>query len=213
MPLLFFDIKYKKHRSKISAAGIVLAVTLLSMTLTGCATSGVQAAGAAIGAVLEAGGLIKRDNRPRDISVKLVADKTLNQTSEGIPMSLVTKIYVLRSPERLRSLSYAELSESTSEAALFGDELISTREVILIPGRSYDLSLKIPGDAKTLAIVGMYRSPSPNRWRIALDAQESVSEGIIATAHACALSLSEGILVNDISAESVRSLSDVRCHG
>lgn len=193
-------------------SGTLLAIALLASSLTGCATSGVQAAGAAIGAVLEAGGLIKRDGRPRDIAVKLVADKTLNQTSDGIPMSLVTKIYVLRSPERLRSLSYTELSESTSGAAIFGDDLISTREVVLIPGRSYDLSLKIPNDAKTLAIVGMYRSPAANRWRIALDAQESVSDGIIATAHACALSLSEGILVNDISAETVRSLSEVRCN-
>ncbi|MFV5213866.1 type VI secretion system lipoprotein TssJ [Azonexus caeni] len=213
MPLLFFDIKYESHLSKRPRVGALLAAALLATNLTGCATSGVQVAGAAIGAVLEAGGLIKRDGRPRDIAVKLVADKTLNQTSEGVPMSLVAKIYVLRSPERLRSLSYTELSESTSEATIFGDDLISTREVVLIPGKSYDLSLKIPSDARTLAIVGMYRSPSPNRWRIALDAQESVSDGIIATAHACALSLKEGILVNDISAESVRSLPEMRCNG
>lgn len=213
MPSLFFDIKYELHRLTRPKVGALLAAVLLTANLTGCATSGVQAAGAAISAVLEAGGLIKRDGRPRDITVKLVADKTLNQTSEGVPMSLVTKIYVLRSPERLRSLSYAELSESTSEAAIFGDDLISTRELVLIPGKSYDLSLKIPNDARTLAIVGMYRSPSPNRWRIALDAQESVSDGVIATAHACALSLNEGILVNDISAESVRSLPETRCNG
>ncbi|WP_374328510.1 type VI secretion system lipoprotein TssJ [Azonexus sp.] len=213
MPLLFFSIKYDLHRSRLTAARPLLASLLLATTLAGCATSGVQMAGAAIGAVLEAGGIIKRDGRPRDISVKLLADKTLNQTSEGIPMSLVTKIYVLRSPERLRSLSYTELSESASDGAIFGEDLISTREVVLIPGKSYDLSLKIPSDARTLAIVGMYRSPSANRWRIALDAQESVSDGVVASAHACALSLSEGILVNDISAESVRSLSDVRCNG
>lgn len=213
MPSLFSYIKYESHCQTRPGIGALIAIALLTTLLSGCATSGVQVAGAAIGAVLEAGGLIKRDGRPRDIAVKLVADKALNQTSEGIPMSLVTKIYILRSPERLRSLSYAELSEGTSGATIFGDDLISTREVVLIPGRSYDLNLKIPSDAKTLAIVGMYRSPAPYRWRIALDAQESVSDGIIATAHACALSLNEGILINDISTESVRSLSEVRCNG
>lgn len=143
--------------------------------------------------------------------MQISAGLDLNRTSEGIPMSLVTKIYVLRSPERLRSLTYEEAADEATVRSVLGDDLISARELIMIPGKTYDMSFKIPGEAGAIAIIGLYRAPYRNRWRLAFDAQESVSDGIVAKAHACAFSVNEGILITDLSPETVRTLDGVSC--
>ncbi len=185
--------------------------------LSGCGgTSGVQMAGTAIGVILEATGVMKRESDPakrfKELTLKLSAGEELNTTTAGVSMSMVAKVYVLRSSERLTHLSYQQFGEAQGDAALFGDSLISSRELIMIPGKVYDFKLNIPGDATTVAVVGMYRSPYANRWRIAFDAQESIDSGIIVGAHACALSASAGKLVPRISPDSTFSLVGVSCN-
>lgn len=128
-------------------------------------------------------------------------------------MSMVTKIYVLRSSERFANLSYQQLGAAENDGLLFGEDLISTKELVLIPGKAYDLKLSIPGDAVTIGVVGMYRSPYANRWRIGFDAQKSIDSGVIVGAHACALSASAGTLINRISPDSTFSLVGVSCDG
>jgi len=190
----------------------------LAILLSGCAgASGVQMAGTAIGVILEASGVLKRDSDPskrfKELSLRLSAGDELNTTKTGVSMSLVAKIYVLRSPERFASLSYEQLGTAESDSLLFGEDLISVRELILIPGKSYDVKLSIPGDATALAVVGMYRAPYANRWRVAFDAQKSLSSGIVVGAHACALSASAGTLLSQISPDSTFSLVGVSCNG
>jgi len=189
-------------------------VTLLS----GCAgASGVQMAGTAIGVILEASGVLKRDSDPskrfKELSLRLSAGDELNTTTTGVSMSMVAKIYVLRSSERFGSLSYEQIGAAESDMLLFGEDLISVRELVLIPGKSYDVKLSVPGDATALAVVGMYRAPYANRWRIAFDAQKSLSSGIVVGAHACALSASTGTLISQISPDSTFSLVGVSCNG
>lgn len=219
MPYNFFEaIAAACDRIRPVVSGGAAMVVLIFASLTsGCATtSGVQLAGTAIGIVLEATGVLKKDGDParrtRDLSVRIFGGEELNTTSSGVPMSLVAKVYVLRSPERLRTLTYPQMASPEGEKEAFGEDLIMVREVTIIPGKSYDLPFKIPGDATTIGIVGMYRAPYSYRWKIAFDAGNSYASGIVVGAHACALTASKGALRSDISPDTVQSLVGVQCN-
>jgi type VI secretion system protein VasD len=193
-------------------------VGMLAVLLAGCSTtSGIQLAGTAVGLVLEATGVIKKDTgdpskKLTDLSLRVFAGEQLNTTSNGKSLSLVMKIYILRSPERLKMLTYPEISTPETEKEALGDSLISVREITVIPGKSYDLQLKVPGEATTIGIVGMFRAPFSYRWKLAFDAKNSFDAGITVGAHACALTASKGALVSDISPDSVHSLVGVQCN-
>jgi len=179
--------------------------------------SGVQLAGSAIGLVLEATGVIKKDSsdpakRTTDLPVRIFAGNQLNTTSDGMALSLVVKIYLLRSPERLRSLTYPQITTAESEKEGLGEDLISVREITVIPGKSYDLIVKVPGEASTIGIVGMFREPYASRWKLAFDAKQSFKTGITIGAHACAFTASQGGLITDISPATVQSLVGVQCN-
>lgn len=195
----------------------VISFFLFTTILSGCSSmSGVQLAGTAIGIVLEASGVIKKDGsdpnkRTKDLSLRILAGKQLNTTQDGQSLSLVVKIYVLRSSERLASLTYPQITSSESEKEALGEELVSVREITVIPGKSYDLVLKVPGEANTIGVVGMFRAPYASRWKLAFDAKRSFDSGITVGAHACALSASQGSLLTDISPNSVQSLVGVQC--
>lgn len=194
------------------------AIAFLTMLLSGCAqVSALQMAGTAVGMVLEATGVTKKDNGDqskiiKDLPIRIFAGDQLNLTSNGKPLSLVVKIYVLRSSERLKTLTYPQITSTESEKEALGEELISVREIILLPGKSYDAVLKVPGDATTIGVVGMFRAPYSSRWKLAFDSKQSFDSGITIGAHACALSASKGALVTEISPESVRSLVGIQCN-
>lgn len=195
----------------------LLALLFVCMTLSGCAqVSAIQAAGAAVGAVLEATGITKKENVDlskinRDLPIKIFAGDQLNLTSNGKALSLVVKIYILRSPENLKTLTYQQITSTEGEKEALGEELVSVREIVLLPGKMYDGTLKVPGDATTIGVVGMFRAPYQSRWKLGFDSKLSF-DGITIGAHACALSASKGSLVSDISPESARSLVGLQCN-
>lgn len=192
--------------------------TILCTTLSGCAqVSALQAAGTAIGTVLEITGIAKKENLDpsktnRDLPIKIHAGDQLNLTSTGKPLSLVVKIYVLRSPEHLKTLTYHQTTSAEGEKEALGEDLVSVREIVLLPGKAYDGILKVPGDATTIGVVGMFRAPYQSRWKLAFESKPSFDAGITIGAHACALSASRGALVIDISPESARSLVGLQCN-
>lgn len=196
----------------------IIACLALFTLLSGCSSmSSVQLAGTAIGLVLEATGVIKKDSgdpsrRTTDLSLRIFGGERLNTTSNGESMSLVVKVYVLRSPERLRTLTDQQITSLESEREAMGEDLISVREITVIPGKNYDMVLKVPGDANAIGVVGMFRAPYFSRWKLAFDAKRSIDTGIIVGAHACALSTSRGGLLTDISPLSMQSLVGVQCN-
>ena len=193
-----------------------LAVTI-PLAIGGCAqASALQLAGSAVGMVLEATGVTKKDADPskivRDMNVRIFAGDQLNLASSGKPLSLVTKLYVLRANEKFKAMTYPQITSVEAEKEALGEELISVREIVLLPGKSYDINLKIPGDATTIGIVGMFRLPYQTRWKLAFDNKLSFDNGITIGAHACSFNASKGSLVTEISPETVRSLVGVQCN-
>lgn len=194
--------------------GLTMSIPLI---IGGCAqASALQMAGSAVGVVLEAAGVIKKEADPskivRDMNIRIYAGNQLNLASSGKPLSLVTKFYVLRTNEKFKAMTYPQITSAELEKEALGEDLVSTREIILLPGKSYDINLKVPGDATTIGIVGMFRLPYQGRWKLAFDNKLSFDNGITIGAHACAFSASKGALVTEISPETVRSLVGVQCN-
>lgn len=166
--------------------------------------------------VLEATGISPKDADPskivRDMKVKIYAGEQLNLSANGKPLSLVTKIYVLRANEKFKAMTYPQITSPEAEKEALGEELIAAREIVLLPGKSYDITLRVPGDAASIGVVGMFRTPYQSRWKLAFDNKLSFDNGITIGAHACAFNASKGALVTDISPEAVRSMVGIQCN-
>lgn len=195
----------------------VLAVSLIaiSLMLTGCAQVAAQLAGTAIGLVLDATGITKKGDPSKvtkDLHIRIAAGEQLNASKSGAPLSLVTRIYVLRAVDRFKAMTYQQAANSELEKQALGDELISVKEIVLIPGKSYDITLKVTEESVNVGIVGLFRAPFQNRWKLAFENKLSFSEGITIGAHACAFSVSKGYLVGDVSSDVVKTLLGVQCN-
>lgn len=178
---------------------------------------GAQLLGSAVGLALEATGVVKKESvdgkgKQSDIQVQIFAGEQLNTTSSGKSLSLVMKVYILRSSERLKTLSDSQIASPESEKEAFGEDLISVKEITLIPGKSYEIVLKVPEEGIAIGIVGLFRDPYLNRWKLAFDAKKSVEQGITIGAHSCSLTASKGALITTISALSAQSLNGVQCN-
>ena len=187
---------------------------ILLAWLPGCAALGaVGAAASAIDRVMDVSGMGKgRDaegSKPVEVAMKIHAGERLNASSNGQPLSLVLRVYTLRSPERLKALAYARLSAPDGEREALGEDLVAVRELVLIPGKSYEIVLKVPGEAGTIGVTGLFRAPHADRWKLAFDARKSADSGIVIGAHACALTASAGTLITDSGPAA--SLVGVQC--
>ncbi len=204
--------------SGVRAPLYLLVLCLLSAQISGCGSaSAIQVAGTAVGLVLEATGVIKKDNgdptkKLTDLSLRIHAGEQLNTTSNGKSLSLVIKVYVLRSPEALKTLTYPQIHTPEGEKEALGESLVSTREITVLPGKIYDLILKVPGDATTIGVTGMFRAPYAQRWKLGFDTKNSFDSGIVVGAHACAFTASKGALISEISPDNVHSLVGVQCN-
>jgi type VI secretion system protein VasD len=183
--------------------------------LPGCAALGaVGAAAGAIDRVMDVAGVGKgRDaesSKPVEVAMKINAGERLNASGSGQPLSLVLRVYTLRSAERLKALAYARLSAPEGEREALGEDLVAVRELVLIPGKSYTLNLKMPGETSTIGVTGLFRAPYADRWKLAFDARQSADSGIVIGAHACALTASAGALINDTGPAA--SLVGVQCN-
>lgn len=203
--------------SSIAWRTVLLSLWLM-LDLSGCSTTtAVQLAGAAVNLALETTGLKQKSSDgasvPYQVPMTVSTGTELNTTSDGQSLALVLKVYQLRTPQAFMVLTYTDASSADGGKEILGSDLISYKEITVVPGRTYDLKQSIPGDGTTIGIVGLFRAPANNRWKIAFDAKASRDSGITVGAHACALTAGLGALSLDISAETDRSLSGIQCSG
>lgn len=193
------------HAGRRAAACAVVLPALLG--LGGCAsstaTSGVAGLlGSVADKALEATGLKKPDLPEsalpdRRIRWQLYASTSLNishddHANASPPTALLTRIYRLRNPDSFLQAPLDTFGDPVREKAALGDDLVSVREVQLLPGQRHESVDKVARDVPYLAIVALYRQPAPGRWRFAFQAADAELSGLQIGAHACALSVSTG---------------------
>ena len=129
---------------------------------------------------------------PKKITLRLHAGDSLNADPSGRPLSVVSRIYKLRNATAMLQAPYAAFKDSASERQAFGEDLVEMREVVLTPGKRYDVVETMPVDAAYLAVVALMRAPDPQRWKFVFETREAARTGVTLGVHACALSVAEG---------------------
>ncbi len=145
----------------------------------------------------------------RQIGLRIHAGQVLNTEPGGRSLALVVRIYKLRGSTQFSQTTYPMLAASTAEKPIQSEEVISSKEIVLVPGQRYEVIESMPRDATHLAVVALFRSPDTQRWRFVFDTRGAAKTGITLGAHGCALSVAVGDPVG-VAPEALR-VGGVQC--
>lgn len=137
----------------------------------------------------------------RPLKLRLAASDSLNVDTTGRSLSLVVRVYKLRSPATFLNAPYETFGNSAKEKEALADELIEGREIVLLPGQQHQINERWAREATHVGVVALFRAPAAQRWRYAFELDNfSVGDGVVLGAHACALSVASGEPVGTTSA-------------
>jgi type VI secretion system protein VasD len=168
-------------------------------TLAGCA-AGVSALGSVASTALQAAGIGKppvpdSQKPPRDVPLTLAAASNLNAATDNHPLALVVRLYVLKDPTTFQQASFDVFTDPTREKSALGADLLSVREVTLIPGQHYQMTEKVSREAQAFGVVALFRDPALRRWKFAFDPAKSEKSGIMIGLHNCAMTVTSGTVI------------------
>ncbi|WP_290868145.1 type VI secretion system lipoprotein TssJ [Aquabacterium sp.] len=123
---------------------------------------------------------------------KVYASGSLNVDERGQPLALLTRIYKLKSPDAFLSAPIDTFGDAAKEKEVLGEDLVSVRELQLIPGQKHESLDKVTRSARYIGIVALFRKPSPQHWRYAFSTPVASQTGLTIGAHACAMSVQVG---------------------
>ncbi len=147
----------------------------------------------------------------RRVKLKIFASTSLNVADDGQPLSLVVRVYRLRSMDAFQSAPLSTFGDTAKEKEVLGDTLVSSRELILKPGQHYETLDKFSHEAQFLGIVGLFRKPAEGRWRQVFDSRTAEFTGLTLGAHACALSVQVGKPLGNQGQAALAKWSGVSC--
>lgn len=146
----------------------------------------------------------------RKIALRLHAGDVLNTDANGRSLSVVARIYKLRDKVTFESAPYADFQDlRPSKPTEFAADIVDVKEVVLTPGKRYDVMESLGGDARYFAVVALFRAPAQQRWRFVFDSKAAAGSGVTLGVHACALSVSAGQPL-DVAPEMLR-VAGVQC--
>jgi type VI secretion system protein VasD len=129
----------------------------------------------------------------RSMKLRFTASESLNVDMAGRSLSLVIRVYKLRGTTAFLNAPYEAFGNSSREKQLLGDELIDSRELLLLPNQQQEISERWARDATHVGVVALFRAPASQRWRYAFELESATfHEGFVLGAHACALSVASG---------------------
>lgn len=187
-------------------------------SLSGCA-AGVSVIGAAASTALQAAGLGKppvpdSQKPPRDIPLTLAAASNLNAATDNHPLALVVRLYALKDPTSFQQAPFDTFTDPAKEKTALGADLLSVREVTLIPGQHYQMTEKVTREAQAFGVVALFRDPALQRWKFAFDPAKSEKSGIMIGLHNCAMTVTNGTVISpdpQLPMQALNLLSSVSC--
>lgn len=155
---------------------------------------------------------IKLPARSKTVSLRLHVADTVNTDPSGKPLALVVRIYKLRDATAMLQAPYDTFKDSATERQLLGNDIVDSREVVLTPGKKYEVVETVPAAATQVALVALFRAPDSQRWKFVFDTNSAAKTGITLGMHACAMSVAEGDPIG--ASIEVRRLAGMQCpHG
>ncbi|MEJ8857259.1 type VI secretion system lipoprotein TssJ [Variovorax robiniae] len=177
-----------------------IAAMLCATVLAGCA-SPLATLGSVAKVALEVSGITKPElpelqKPPRKVPVSIATGKNLNAGDSGRPLSAVMRIYKLKDTTAFYQAPFDAFVTAGRDKTALGDDLIESREITLIPDQQLNLSETLPRTVNAMGIVVLFHSPGGQRWRVAFDAAEAEKTGVVIGAHACALTVTQGAVLD-----------------
>lgn len=124
----------------------------------------------------------------RDAAIHAEASGKLNRDTRGQSLSVAVKVYQLRSDQAFSRLTIEAIGAGKPDQALLSPDLISVRDMTLLPGGKVDLTdFVLAEDAKYVGIVGMFRQPDRHFWRLLFDAEDVLDDDLQVRAEDCYL--------------------------
>lgn len=140
------------------------------------------------------------------VNWRIHASESLNVDEQGRALPLVVRIYKLKSPDAFLQAPSDTFGDATKEKAVLGDDLISAREIQLIPNQRHEATDKVAREARYIGIIALYRRALTGRWRYAFSTAAADKTGLTIGAHACAMSIQVGEAIGQ-AASTVRSVA------
>ena len=200
---------------------IILQLSLcvaLCVALSACSTVGaIFTIGKVADFALEATGLKKPEvpelpdlqKPPRNVALKLHAGGNLNAGTTDKSFSVIARVYKLKQTGTFYAAPYDAFLTPEKEKLALGADLLEVREVSLIPGQLYEVNEKVSRESSYIAVVTLFRTPAPQRWRAAFAAKDAETSGITLGIHACSLTLGKGAATDQ--ANAALSTAPSRC--
>lgn len=154
-------------------------------------------------------GQMPRLPQQRRVAVRIHAGQVLNTDSSGRSLAVVVRIYGLKGTTQFTQATYAMFAAGSSDKPFSNSDVVSSKEVVLVPGQKYEMLEPLPNDVTHLAVVALFRSPDSQRWRFIFDARSAMKTGITVGVHGCAMSVAVGETVGAQS-DALR-LAGVQC--
>lgn len=209
----FSDRLFTLHSAARKAAlGLLFGLTCL---LVGCASGGMLDKGMELVGLKKPelpAGLeteLQKIELQRKVTLRIHAGQLLNTDTAGRPLSLVARVYKLRSTSQFNQATYSMFTAAGNDKSSFADDVISMQEIVLTPGQKYEVVETLPTSTSHLAVVALFRAPDSQRWRFVFETRAAAKTGITLGAHACAMSVSQGEPLG-VQADTLR-LAGVQC--
>jgi type VI secretion system protein VasD len=191
----------------------MLAISFFSL-ISGCTTSPIVETGLALiglqtkakipevpPEILE----LRAKLKPPTLPVRIHGGDKLNSGTSDAPISLVVKLYKLKSVENFNKIPYKDFADPNFKS----EDVVEAKEIILLAGRKHEVIEPFTKDATHFAVVALFRSPEQNRWKFIFDVAKSAPDGITVGAHSCALNVTQGVTVG--SSEEYLRLAGTIC--
>ncbi len=202
---------------KLCLSSALLWVLASVLVLSGCSgAAAIQLAGAAVSGavngVLETSGL--RVGRDREsaatVPVSIEAAPALNASAAGEPLSVVLRIYQLKSEHGFARLTYEQAQQDDMGAEVLATELENVRELIILPGRHYALTMEMRPDTRHIGVVALFHSPAHGRWKLAIERGRAPTDQIALTLGVCAM-VTAPVAETKNSEAAATVVADIRC--
>ncbi len=105
------------------------------------------------------------------------ADARLNLDLTERPLSVVMNVYQLKDRQTFARLTFEDFVSGKTDAELFGEDLVSKSEFVVLPGSKQFIDAKLAPDAHFIGIVAAYRMPADQQWRYLIPAEQMRKKG------------------------------------
>lgn len=110
--------------------------------------------------------------QPANYHIYSEADNRLNLDFTDRPLSVVLNVYQLKDRQTFARLTFEDFVSGKTDESLFGDDVVSKSEFVVLPGDKQSIDTKLAPEAKYIGIVAVYRMPADQQWRYLIPAEQ-----------------------------------------